>query len=143
MGPSETIPYLVGLLAHELQHASIFETQIELHEDDKRYNEAMILDEARAFKTQIGVYIEAIKKAPELFCNWTFPTSSYGNLLVPLSWSMASIEHELYSGELMDWYVTKGSYKDESYLRSDTGKQIRPDLKEKIDKILDLKRKFR
>lgn len=131
---SESIPYLVPLIIHELQHAKSYRQKINLKD---RESEAafLIVDEAKAFDTQMKTYLAIAKKNPELFCNWMYVTWSYGDILVPLSWTMASMEKEMKSGKFIYDYARQGNYKSETYLLNKDGSDLRADIKEKISAL--------
>jgi hypothetical protein len=132
---SEALPYLIPLIAHELQHASNYGKQIELYEKKKELAEFAFLDEAVAFNIQLQTYVELAKKNPEIFCNWLYPSWSYGDLVIPLSWSMNAMEEEFTAGAYLPRYAMQGSYKDHPELLNDAKTDLRSDLKAKIKKM--------
>ena len=135
---SEPLPYLLPLLVHELVHASSYKTKISLYENHRSYTEMLFVEEARAFDLQMQTYLKLATKSPEIFCNWIYPTWSYGEIPVPLSWAMASMEKEMAVGRFMYNYAKMGSYKDSDYLLNSDGTDLRDDLTTKI-KLLRLK----
>ncbi len=134
---SEPIPYLIPLIVHEIQHAVTYKekSKIKTTED---YYKFLIVEEAKAFDTQMSVYLDLAKAHPELFCNWLYPTWAYGDLLVPLSWTMAAMEQQMKAGTYIYNYAKLGEYKDKSYLLNPDGTDLAADLKTKI-KNLNLK----
>ena len=101
--PSESFTYLAPLVGHETIHAvDSFQDRRKLD----RYNnfqwaEWSLLNETKAYDYQYRYYIEAVKKNPNLFCNWLYPTWSYGELIVPLSWTMSAMLDEALKGKLI------------------------------------------
>ncbi|MEZ0391292.1 MAG: hypothetical protein ACAH59_03690 [Pseudobdellovibrionaceae bacterium] len=132
---SESVPYLIPLLVHELQHASQFEESIRLRENKRRYFEFLLVDEARGNDLQMQAYVELIKKEPQLFCNWLMASWYYGEIMIPLSWRMSSMEDEMASGKFMVNYAMTGIYKAEEYLLNDKKTALQSNLREEIKKL--------
>jgi len=136
---SEPLPYLIPLIMHELQHVLSYKEKIAIYNDEKKYNEYTFVEEAKAFDFQMQVYLALAKQMPEIFCNWLYVTWSYGEIPVPLSWTMASMEKEMASGRYIYNYAKMGSYKDMPYLLNETKTDLRTDVR---DKIVKMKLKF-
>ncbi len=129
---SEPIPYLLPLIVHELQHSSTYKDRIKIYDNESASFAYGIVDEAVAFDIQIATYLELAKKNPEIFCNWLYVTWSYGDIPVPLSWTMASMEKELGGGRYIYNYAKMGSYKNAPYLLNASGDDLREDIKRRI-----------
>ena len=125
---SETIPYLIPLIAHELVHAKSFDQRSNFYEDRKRWSELLILEEAEGFNQQMIAYIKLAQNFPSIFCDWVYPTWSYGEIPVPLSWTMAALEESLASGDFIHEYAKKGAYANEKHLLTADGSRLREDL---------------
>ena len=133
--PSDSFPYLATLLIHELVHAENKLANFHLVDGPERERvEFAIVDEARAFDAQIVAYLEAVETNPELFCHWLYPTWSYGEIVVPLSWTMASMEREARSGSMIYNYAKSSVYKSHRYLLNKNRSHLRSDLQEQINK---------
>lgn len=128
---SEPIPYLISLLAHEIGHAETFAQFLELDQESQKVWEARIVDEARAFDIQMKTYVELAQKRPGLFCNWLYVTWLYGDIIVPLSWTMSAMERELRSGAFIDRYAQSGQFEGKTFLLG-TDQKLRPDLRKRI-----------
>ena len=135
---SEPIPYLIPLIAHELKHQLEFKDTIANYYNLQKYVELGIVDEARAFDIQMKVYLALARQQPELFCNWLYVTWAYGEIPVPLSWTMASMEKSMKSGHYIYDYTKSLTYKNYSFLLNNTKTDLRDDLKNKI-KNMNLK----
>ena len=134
--PSESLPYLATLLVHELVHARRKLANAYLIDGPERaLIEYAIVDEARAFDAQILAYLEGVGMNPELFCHWLYPSWSYGEIVVPLFWTMAAMESEAQSGSMIYNYARTPDYGSYRYLLNDSGTHLRPDLQEQIDAI--------
>ncbi len=131
---SEPIVYLVPLIIHELQHAASYHERIRITDQRSRMV-ADFVDEAIAYDLQMQAYVAVAKRNPELFCNWLYPTWLYGELVIPLSWSMSSMETDLHSGKFLYEYAKVGSYGAEEYLLNADGSDLRADIKAKISAL--------
>lgn len=127
---SEPIPYLIPLLVHELQHASSYRDRYRLPKAE--HLTALIIDEAKAYDLQMQAYIALVKRDPRLFCNWLYPTWAYGDLVIPLSWTMASMETEMKSGTFLFNIATRGHYASEPSLLNERQADVRPDIKSAV-----------
>jgi len=136
---SEPIPYLIPLLIHELSHAQEYKEFVRTANDVKARSEFVIVDEARAFDVQMRTYVSLAQKNPEIFCDWLYATWSYGDLLIPLSWAMASMEEEMRAGRFIYDYAKRGVLKDQPYLLKPDKTALRGDLQKKIT---DLKLRY-
>jgi hypothetical protein len=130
---SEPIPYLIPLLVHELQHASSYRERYRLPKAE--HLTALIIDEAKAYDLQMQAYIALVKRDPRLFCNWLYPTWAYGDLVVPLSWTMASMEAEMKSGTFLFNIATRGHYASELSLLNESHLDVRSDIKAAVTAI--------
>jgi hypothetical protein len=135
---SEPIPYLLPLIVHELHHASTYKDRIKIHDNEQESFAYGIVDEAIAFDIQMATYLELARKSPEIFCNWMYVTWSYGEIPVPLAWTMASMEKELGGGKYIYNYAKMGPYKNAPYLLNANKDDLRADIKQRI-KSLNLK----
>jgi hypothetical protein len=125
---------LITLLAHELVHAKSYRKKLPL-KDDKVFYPFLIVEEAQAFDHQLETFVELAKKNPNFYCNWAVNTWSYGDIVVPLSWVMNSMETEMRSGNYIYQYATEGNYKDKTYLLNSSKTDLRPDIKDQIRKL--------
>jgi hypothetical protein len=132
---SESIPYLIPLVIHEYQHAITYKEKIANYNNEKKYIEDQIVEEAKAFNIQMQTYLELAKRYPELFCNWLVFTWSYGEIPVPLSWTMASMESEMMSGNFISRYAKMGTYQQYLFLLDSTGTKLRKNLLERISNL--------
>lgn len=131
---SESLPYLVPLIVHELQHAWTFlERQGELSDENRLA--LAIVDEAKAFDLQMQAYIELANAQPEIFCNWIYVSWSYGDLIVPLSWVMASMELEMRSGKFIEDYAKQGVYGSHKFLFNPSDGRLRSDIQKSISNL--------
>ena len=135
---SEPVPYLLSLIVHELHHAATYKDRIKIYSDTQESFVYGIIDEAIAFDIQIATYLELAKKNPNLFCNWLYVTWAYGDIPIPLAWTMASMEKELGGGRYIYNYAKMGTYKDARFLLNASGDDLRPGIKARI-KALKLK----
>ena len=136
---SESLPYMLPLIAHELQHARTqFADRATVKDPKSAYADSLV-DEALAFDVQMQAYLALAKKDPQTFCDWLYVSWSYGDLMIPLSWTMASMEREMASGHYIYDYARRGTYANERYLLSEDGNALRPDLQKRIT---DMKLRF-
>lgn len=132
---SEPIPYLLPLIGHELVHAIGFPNKNKLKPDSEEFWEYLAVEEAVAFDAQMKIFTALARRNPKIFCDWLYVSYSYGDLLVPLSWTMASMEDKLRDGTYIFEYLKLGVFKDKTFLFNPT----RTDLSKKIrDKIRSL-----
>jgi hypothetical protein len=136
---SEPIPYLISLIAHELQHAKQCISPSKFAENSNEAWEQNLINEAPAFNVQLKVYIAMARKNPEIFCNWLYVSWSYGNLVIPMSWMMATLERDLENGKELFLYAKMGRLKDKSFLLNKAQTDLREDLKKRIT---DLKLRY-
>lgn len=132
---SESLPYLIPLIEHELVHAQSYEKIIELYDQLNQLAEFLIVDEARAFEEQMTTYLDLARRYPMLFCDWMYVSWSLGNIPVPLSWFMASLEKWLVSGVFIYQYAREGAYRGYDHLLNPGKSDLREDLKERIQKL--------
>jgi len=130
---SEAIPNLIPLIAHELVHFESYKKKNKIRGNLVKTMEFNIVDEAKAFNEQIKIYIDLIKKEPDLFCNYLYVSWAYGNLIIPVSWHMSSMENALRNGEFIDSYAKTSSYKNHKFLLDKSTKKLRSDLRDKIN----------
>ena len=124
----ETMPYLLTLLSHELEHAHVYKERIDLYDKEKELAEFNLVDEAQATDFQLKTYLALVKRDPKLYCNWVYVSGLYDGLPVPLSWKMASTERSLRDGTLLKEYAARSPL---ASALLDKG-QIRPDLRKRI-----------
>lgn len=120
------------MIVHEIHHASTFKDRIKIYDNEQESLAYGIVDEAKAFDIQMATYLYLAQANPEVFCNWLYVTWSYGEIPVPLSWTMASMEKEMTDGKYIYKYAKMGSYKDAPYLLNQHADDLRPDLKARI-----------
>lgn len=128
---SESLPYLMTLVSHELVHARSFYPRLKM-KTEQEHTEFLFVDEARAYDRQISTYLSLVKQDPKTFCNWLVASWSMGDIVVPLSWVIASMEARLKSGEFMIEYAKEGVYRDKPYLLTADKKDLSPQIKAKI-----------
>ncbi len=131
---SENLPYLLTLMVHELQHAWTF-LERQTSSSEKAKIALTLVDEAKAFDLQMQAYIELAKKRPEIFCNWTYVSWAYGDLIVPLSWVMASMEEEMKSGNFIADYAKQGSYASHEFLLNEDRNGLNKDVQKAITNL--------
>ena len=131
---SETVPYLMTLIAHELVHAKSFEEKIKIMDDDRLYTEYLLVEEAKAFDLQLRLYIALAKRFP-IFCDWLSTGWRLGEIPAPLSWGMAEMERDLDSGRLLVEYTKLGTYKNHKFLLNKAGNDLSLEIKNKIKKL--------
>lgn len=131
---SEPLPYLIPLVVHEFQHVISFKEKVAIS-DGKKKLEYLIVEEAKGFDMQMKAYIALASKNPELFCNWLYPTWAYGDLLVPLSWTMNSMENEMKSGQYILRYAQSGIYKGQTFLLNSKKTALRADIQARINAL--------
>ncbi|MBK7891913.1 MAG: hypothetical protein IPJ84_14050 [Bdellovibrionales bacterium] len=134
---SEPLPFLIPLIVHEFQHVWTLKDRIKIT-DEKTKMSAQFVDEARAFDIQMQTYVAMAKNNPELFCNWIYVTWAYGDLLVPLSWTMSAMERELRDGSYLARYAKSGVYSGMGFLLNDTKDDLHPSIRAEI-RSLNLK----
>ncbi len=132
---SEPLPYLIPLIEHELVHVQSYEKVIELYDQEDQLSEFLIVDEARAYEEQMKTYLALARKYPSLFCDWLYVSWSSGDIPIPLSWFMASLETWLGSGAFIYQYAKEGTYKKYPNLLNADKSDLRKDLKEQIRKM--------
>ena len=130
---SESIPYLMTLIVHEFQHALAYKDHLSIKGDEEAAR-SWIVEEAKAYDAQMRAYIALASKNPDLFCNWLYPTWTYGDLLVPLGWSMHSMEAAMHSGTFLYGQARNGPY-DEGYILNPEGTALRSDIQGMISSL--------
>lgn len=129
---SETIPYLLTLIVHELEHAKNYKTKLDLRSDSESTLKSF-LEEPVAYEKQMEAYVALARADRDLFCNWIYSSWYLGDLPVPLSWTMATMEKELRSGRFLFWYA-KNVYKNNDLLTSNR-EDLKPEIRAKIRKL--------
>lgn len=101
--PSESMFYMSTLIGHELVHINDQYKDIKKYEKLDRIGQARwgLINEAKAYNAQFGYYSEAAKNHPEIFCKWLYPSWAYGDILIPLSWSIHAMEREARLGKTL------------------------------------------
>ena len=99
-----------------------------------------LLNEAKAYDKQIIYFLDAAKRNPELFCNWLYPTSTYGEIVVPLSWTMNAMEKAAREGRLIVRQLSYPIYsKYRKYFLRENEEKLTDELQSEVD---DLKLKY-
>jgi hypothetical protein len=136
--PSETFPYLAPLIGHELVHAvDFFNHRKILRQTTKLQNiKFALLNEAKAYDAQIAYYLEGARKNPDLFCNWLTPSWSYGEMIVPLSWTMNAMEKEARAGQTVLKQFKLPLYESYAiFFKMKNEEKLSDELQKEVDKL--------
>ena len=136
--PSETFPYLAPLIGHEVVHAvDLFNHRKTLSQaTELQYIKFALINEAKAYDAQIAYYLEGARKNPDLFCNWLTPTWSYGEMIVPLSWTMNAMEKEARAGQTVVKQFKLPAYVSYAkFFKIKKEEKLSDELQKEIDKL--------
>ncbi len=99
---SESFPYLLTLIAHELVHAKYFYKESQLK--DESFYKSRLLEEAEGYTVQLKAYY-ALAKKDKIFCDFIYGSFAFQEIPVPLSWYMDLVEREMKNLEMLKWYA--------------------------------------
>jgi hypothetical protein len=136
--PSETFPYLAPLIGHELVHAvDIFNERKTLEQGTElQYYKFALVNEAKAYDAQISFYLDGARKNPDLFCNWLTPSWSYGEMIVPLSWTMNALEKEARAGKTVVKQLKLPTYeKYAKFFKKEKEEKLTDEIQREVDKL--------
>ena len=95
-----------------------------------------LLNEAKAYDAQISYYLEGARKNPDLFCNWLTPTWSYGEMIVPLSWTMNAMEKEGRAGQTVVKQLKLPLYeKVAKFFKKEKEEKLKDEFQKEVDKL--------